>query len=242
MLQVLGSIRADKGQANDGLSSALLLVHLDSAKNLPVSSDMHTDMHTYTGVCVWRSVLAMVPLFYMVSPFGNSFPTRLVIPVFLIPYTQLQLLPLSFPPWLSHDVSCGEECVWRQSFQWLSEGASLCWVCVLWEHSYTIQDSVCESFASVRACFSLHFSVLFFVYACVLWLLPYKCFLMTSDFCRTLSGTLNSLCACFVVVFLLQTFCDNFLGTEMLACKIKCLYSWFTKCLLANLMKMCLIY
>ncbi|XP_076837231.1 extended synaptotagmin-2-B isoform X2 [Brachyhypopomus gauderio] len=33
--QVLGSIRADRGQANDGLSSALLLVHLDSAKNLP---------------------------------------------------------------------------------------------------------------------------------------------------------------------------------------------------------------
>ncbi|KAF7692683.1 extended synaptotagmin-2 isoform X1 [Silurus meridionalis] len=33
--QVLSSIRADKGQANDGLSSALLLVHLDSAKNLP---------------------------------------------------------------------------------------------------------------------------------------------------------------------------------------------------------------
>ncbi|XP_043109403.1 extended synaptotagmin-2-A isoform X3 [Puntigrus tetrazona] len=33
--EVLGSIKADKGQANDGLSSALLLVHLDSAKNLP---------------------------------------------------------------------------------------------------------------------------------------------------------------------------------------------------------------
>uniref|UniRef100_A0A8C1K1T1 Extended synaptotagmin-like protein 2a n=1 Tax=Cyprinus carpio TaxID=7962 RepID=A0A8C1K1T1_CYPCA len=34
--EVLSSIKADKGQANDGLSSALLLVHLDSAKNLPV--------------------------------------------------------------------------------------------------------------------------------------------------------------------------------------------------------------
>ncbi|XP_056599108.1 extended synaptotagmin-2 isoform X2 [Triplophysa dalaica] len=33
--EVLSSIKADKGQANDGLSSALLLVHLDSAKNLP---------------------------------------------------------------------------------------------------------------------------------------------------------------------------------------------------------------
>uniref|UniRef100_A0A8C2PY05 Extended synaptotagmin-like protein 2a n=1 Tax=Cyprinus carpio TaxID=7962 RepID=A0A8C2PY05_CYPCA len=33
--EVLSSIKAAKGQANDGLSSALLLVHLDSAKNLP---------------------------------------------------------------------------------------------------------------------------------------------------------------------------------------------------------------
>lgn len=33
--EVLSSIKAEKGQANDGLSSALLLVHLDSAKNLP---------------------------------------------------------------------------------------------------------------------------------------------------------------------------------------------------------------
>ncbi|XP_035270936.1 extended synaptotagmin-2-A isoform X1 [Anguilla anguilla] len=33
--QALTSIRADKGQANDGLSSALLVVYLDSARNLP---------------------------------------------------------------------------------------------------------------------------------------------------------------------------------------------------------------
>ncbi|KAI1889175.1 hypothetical protein AGOR_G00176370 [Albula goreensis] len=33
--QVLTSIRADKSQANDGLSSALLVVYLDSARNLP---------------------------------------------------------------------------------------------------------------------------------------------------------------------------------------------------------------
>ncbi|XP_077077878.1 extended synaptotagmin-2 isoform X2 [Siphateles boraxobius] len=33
--EVLSSIKADKGQANDGLSSALLLVRLDSARNLP---------------------------------------------------------------------------------------------------------------------------------------------------------------------------------------------------------------
>ncbi|KAL7976499.1 hypothetical protein Chor_008448, partial [Crotalus horridus] len=33
--QVLKSIRADKDQANDGLSSALLILYLDSARNLP---------------------------------------------------------------------------------------------------------------------------------------------------------------------------------------------------------------
>uniref|UniRef100_A0A671KAY2 Extended synaptotagmin-2-A-like n=1 Tax=Sinocyclocheilus anshuiensis TaxID=1608454 RepID=A0A671KAY2_9TELE len=36
--EVLSSIKAAKGQANDGLSSALLLVHLDSAKNLVVNN------------------------------------------------------------------------------------------------------------------------------------------------------------------------------------------------------------
>lgn len=35
--QVLTSIRAVQGQAEDGLSSALLVVFLDSARNLPVS-------------------------------------------------------------------------------------------------------------------------------------------------------------------------------------------------------------
>ncbi|XP_060761920.1 extended synaptotagmin-2 [Neoarius graeffei] len=41
--QVLTSIRADKGQANDGLSSALLLIHLDSAKNLPSAKKVTSD-------------------------------------------------------------------------------------------------------------------------------------------------------------------------------------------------------
>uniref|UniRef100_A0A673B438 Extended synaptotagmin-like protein 2a n=1 Tax=Sphaeramia orbicularis TaxID=375764 RepID=A0A673B438_9TELE len=36
--QVLMSIKADRGQANDGLSSALLVIFLDSARNLPVRS------------------------------------------------------------------------------------------------------------------------------------------------------------------------------------------------------------
>uniref|UniRef100_A0A663M2Z3 Extended synaptotagmin 2 n=1 Tax=Athene cunicularia TaxID=194338 RepID=A0A663M2Z3_ATHCN len=35
LVQVLTSIRADKDQANDGLSSALLILYLDSARNLP---------------------------------------------------------------------------------------------------------------------------------------------------------------------------------------------------------------
>jgi len=35
--QALASIKADRGHANDGLSSALLVVFLDSARNLPVS-------------------------------------------------------------------------------------------------------------------------------------------------------------------------------------------------------------
>uniref|UniRef100_A0A8C7S418 Extended synaptotagmin 2 n=1 Tax=Oncorhynchus mykiss TaxID=8022 RepID=A0A8C7S418_ONCMY len=36
--QVLRSVRADRSLANDGLSSALLVVYLDSAKNLPVTN------------------------------------------------------------------------------------------------------------------------------------------------------------------------------------------------------------
>uniref|UniRef100_A0A4W4FNW3 Extended synaptotagmin-like protein 2a n=1 Tax=Electrophorus electricus TaxID=8005 RepID=A0A4W4FNW3_ELEEL len=40
---VLCNIRADRGQANDGLSSALLLVNLDSAKNLPSAKKVSSD-------------------------------------------------------------------------------------------------------------------------------------------------------------------------------------------------------
>lgn len=40
--QALSSIKADRGQANDGLSSALLVVFLDSARNLPVSQSGRT--------------------------------------------------------------------------------------------------------------------------------------------------------------------------------------------------------
>lgn len=52
--QALTSIRAVRGQANDGLSSALLVVFLDSARNLPVSlvqfPSMRLHRHFYTRV------------------------------------------------------------------------------------------------------------------------------------------------------------------------------------------------
>uniref|UniRef100_A0A668AGT9 Extended synaptotagmin 2 n=1 Tax=Myripristis murdjan TaxID=586833 RepID=A0A668AGT9_9TELE len=41
--QVLTSIRADRGHANDGLSSALLVVFLDSARNLPSGKKVSSD-------------------------------------------------------------------------------------------------------------------------------------------------------------------------------------------------------
>ncbi len=43
--QALMTIKADRGQANDGLSSALLVVFLDSARNLPVSQSGQTSQH-----------------------------------------------------------------------------------------------------------------------------------------------------------------------------------------------------
>ena len=43
--QALLSIKADRCQANDGLSSALLVVFLDSARNLPVSRSGPTSQH-----------------------------------------------------------------------------------------------------------------------------------------------------------------------------------------------------
>ncbi|XP_057713098.1 extended synaptotagmin-2 [Corythoichthys intestinalis] len=41
--EALASIRADRGKANDGLSSALLIVFLDSAKNLPAGKKVTSD-------------------------------------------------------------------------------------------------------------------------------------------------------------------------------------------------------
>jgi hypothetical protein len=42
---VLADIRADKNQADDGLSSALLILYLDSARNLPVGNTMPTHLN-----------------------------------------------------------------------------------------------------------------------------------------------------------------------------------------------------
>lgn len=55
------SIKADRGKANDGLSSALLVVFLDSARNLPVSpaAPKHTTAYTHTLL-----VLHTLTLFY----------------------------------------------------------------------------------------------------------------------------------------------------------------------------------
>lgn len=45
---MLTDIRADKDQANDGLSSSLLILYLDSARNLPVGNAMgtHSSAHS----------------------------------------------------------------------------------------------------------------------------------------------------------------------------------------------------
>lgn len=64
--QVLSSIKATKGQANDGLSSALLLVLLDSAKNLPVSINTHT--HTPTPTHTHYLSFFLASLFLNVPP------------------------------------------------------------------------------------------------------------------------------------------------------------------------------
>uniref|UniRef100_A0A3Q3WZL5 Uncharacterized protein n=1 Tax=Mola mola TaxID=94237 RepID=A0A3Q3WZL5_MOLML len=64
--QVLMSIKADRGPANDGLSSALLVVFLDSARNLPVSrseSTQHAPAHRTrykTNEPVWEEAFTFL--------------------------------------------------------------------------------------------------------------------------------------------------------------------------------------
>ncbi|KAM4606225.1 extended synaptotagmin-2 [Polymixia lowei] len=52
MDQVLRSVRADRSLANDGLSSALLVVHLDSAKNLPSGKKGRSEPSPYVQFTV----------------------------------------------------------------------------------------------------------------------------------------------------------------------------------------------
>nr|XP_020468091.1 extended synaptotagmin-2-like isoform X2 [Monopterus albus] len=50
--QVLTNIRAERGQANDGLSSALLIIFLDSAKNLPSGKKVTSDPNPFVNFTV----------------------------------------------------------------------------------------------------------------------------------------------------------------------------------------------
>uniref|UniRef100_A0A672HN31 Extended synaptotagmin-2-A-like n=1 Tax=Salarias fasciatus TaxID=181472 RepID=A0A672HN31_SALFA len=50
--QVLSSIKADRGHANDGLSSALLVVFLDSARNLPSGKKVTSDPNPFVQFTV----------------------------------------------------------------------------------------------------------------------------------------------------------------------------------------------
>uniref|UniRef100_A0A668UR06 Extended synaptotagmin-like protein 2b n=1 Tax=Oreochromis aureus TaxID=47969 RepID=A0A668UR06_OREAU len=55
--QVLQSVRADRSLANDGLSSALLVVYLDSAKNLPSAKKNTSDPSPYVHFRVGHKTL-----------------------------------------------------------------------------------------------------------------------------------------------------------------------------------------
>ncbi|XP_031705878.1 extended synaptotagmin-2 isoform X2 [Anarrhichthys ocellatus] len=55
--QVLRSVRADRSLANDGLSSALLVVHLDSAKNLPSAKKSSSEPCPYVQLTVGHKTL-----------------------------------------------------------------------------------------------------------------------------------------------------------------------------------------
>ncbi|KAM6907963.1 extended synaptotagmin-2 isoform 2-T3 [Lycodopsis pacificus] len=55
--QVLRSVRADRSLANDGLSSALLVVYLDSAKNLPSAKKSSSEPSPYVQLTVGHKTL-----------------------------------------------------------------------------------------------------------------------------------------------------------------------------------------
>uniref|UniRef100_A0A3B4TV15 Extended synaptotagmin 2 n=1 Tax=Seriola dumerili TaxID=41447 RepID=A0A3B4TV15_SERDU len=55
--QVLRSVRADRSLANDGLSSALLVIYLDSAKNLPAAKKSSTEPSPHVQFTVGHKTL-----------------------------------------------------------------------------------------------------------------------------------------------------------------------------------------
>lgn len=133
IFQVLSSIKADKGQANDGLSSALLLVHLDSAKNLPVNTKIHIYTHAFSFLPVFLISVKPRSTFALLSGI-----TSILVWAFLH-LLFLSVVLLWFPDAL------GEEHFWGTGWQWVSERVPLCWAGVLWEHFCPLQDNVCES-------------------------------------------------------------------------------------------------
>lgn len=62
-LQVLADIRADKDQANDGLSSALLILYLDSARNLPVGS---IELTPVSAFLTWKLLLCSDTVYHLI--------------------------------------------------------------------------------------------------------------------------------------------------------------------------------
>lgn len=62
-LQVLADIRADKDQAIDGLSSALLILYLDSARNLPVGS---TELTRGSACLTWKLLLCSATVYQLI--------------------------------------------------------------------------------------------------------------------------------------------------------------------------------
>ncbi|XP_056335818.1 extended synaptotagmin-2 isoform X3 [Danio aesculapii] len=76
--EVLSSIKADKGQANDGLSSALLLVHLDSAKNLPSGKNVTSVPNPFVQFTVGHKSFESKTRFKTIEPVWEETFTFLI--------------------------------------------------------------------------------------------------------------------------------------------------------------------
>ncbi|XP_065122468.1 extended synaptotagmin-2 isoform X3 [Paramisgurnus dabryanus] len=76
--EVLSSVKADKGQANDGLSSALLLVHLDSAKNLPTGKKVTSEPCPFVQLTVGHKSFESKTRFKTTEPVWEEAHTFLI--------------------------------------------------------------------------------------------------------------------------------------------------------------------